>query len=206
MRIDPNRLSLRLAETMAKHIKPLHERLDAVEARTPERGEKGEPGQGVTADEVIAALGPVIEAQVARHLLDLERRAADMIQRAIDRIPAPQMGPPGPPGEQGPAGPRGERGADGLGFDDLDFEARDDGRTLVFRLVRGDEIKEAEMQVPVVLYRGIYHEEATYDAGDAVTWGGSLWIALRRTSAKPGDGSTDWRLAVKKGRDGRDSK
>ena len=42
-----------------------------------------------------------------------------------------------------------------------------------------------------------------YATGDAITWGGSLWIALRDNTEKPESGDA-WQLAVKKGRDGRD--
>jgi len=181
---------------VARELDGIARRLDALEARG---AEKGEPGASVTLDDV----RPLVEAEIAKGLLDLERRATDAIQRAIERIPAPQIGPPGPAGEQGPAGPRGERGVDGLGFDDLEFDTREDGRTIVLRFVRGDEVKEVEAQFPAILYRGIYREDTGYDAGDAVTWGGSLWIALRDTRSKPGEASSDWRLAVKKGRDGK---
>jgi hypothetical protein len=40
-------------------------------------------------------------------------------------------------------------------------------------------------------------------AGDSVSHGGSSFIAQVNTSAKPGK-SDDWRLAVKRGNDGRD--
>lgn len=40
---------------------------------------------------------------------------------------------------------------------------------------------------------------------NVVTFGGSIWIAQRDTTVKPGDGA-DWRLAVKRGRDGSDAK
>ena len=46
----------------------------------------------------------------------------------------------------------------------------------------------------------------TYVRGDAVTWGGSLWIAQKETSAKPDSPESGFRLAVKKGRDGKDAK
>jgi collagen type III alpha len=42
-----------------------------------------------------------------------------------------------------------------------------------------------------------------YTVGDGVTRGGSLWIAEAETSEVPGEGSTKWRLAVKKGQDGK---
>lgn len=87
------------------------------------------------------------------------------------------------------------------------LEHDQDLRTLRVRLVHTDgEVVEQTIRSPSVIYREIYREGQDYDAGDAVTFGGSLWIALRATRAKPGDGSPDWRLAVKKGRDGRDGR
>lgn len=92
-------------------------------------------------------------------------------------------------------------GADGLGFDDLDLEDGDDGVFLAFS--RGDETKR--FRLPVVADRGVYKALTTYHKGDGVTWGGSYWIARGETSAKPGLDEA-WRLAVKKGRDGRDTR
>ncbi len=83
----------------------------------------------------------------------------------------------------------------------------DDLRTLDIRLTHTDgEVVEQTLRSPSLLYRGVFREGDQYDGGDAVTFGGSLWVALRATTTKPGDGSPDWRLAVKKGRDGRDAK
>jgi len=83
----------------------------------------------------------------------------------------------------------------------------DDLRTLGIRLTHTDgEVVEQTLRSPSLLYRGVFREGDQYDGGDAVTFGGSLWVALCATTTKPGDGSPDWRLAVKKGRDGRDAK
>lgn len=97
------------------------------------------------------------------------------------------------------------KGADGLGFDDLSEELADDGRTIIRRYMRGDEVKEFRHKFPVVLDRGVYKAEQEYTAGDGVTWAGSFWIAQKDTSEKPGvdDG---WRLAVKSGRAGHDGR
>jgi hypothetical protein len=46
-------------------------------------------------------------------------------------------------------------------------------------------------------------KEGEYRAGDGVTWDGSFWIAQRNTTTKPNRPDSDWRLAVKRGRDGR---
>jgi len=64
------------------------------------------------------------------------------------------------------------------------------------------------LKFAVPLDRGVYVQGKTYEKGDSVSFGGSLWIAQRDTEAieKPGDGSPAWRLAVKHGRDGREGK
>jgi integrin beta 3 len=87
-------------------------------------------------------------------------------------------------------------------LDDFDIVQGDDGRTFKFCFTHGAEMHSFEFSFPVVLDRGVW-KEGTYEHGDAVTWGGSLWIAQRSTDAKPDAADSGWRLAVKKGRDGR---
>jgi hypothetical protein len=57
---------------------------------------------------------------------------------------------------------------------------------------------------PVIRDCGVWISGA-YEPGNAVSKGGSLWIAQRQTTDAPG-ASDAWRLAVKRGRDGRDAK
>lgn len=64
--------------------------------------------------------------------------------------------------------------------------------------------QEAALTIESMIYRGVFAPGA-YVKGDTVTWGGSLWHCDEQTSDKPGEpGSKGWRLAVKKGRDGKD--
>ena len=98
-------------------------------------------------------------------------------------------------------GKDGAPGAPGLGFDDLDV-VHDGERNLTLRFMRGDQIREFSIVLPAVLDRGVWRE-GEYQKGDAVTWAGSLWIAQQDTSEKP-DAGKGWRLAVKRGRDGKD--
>lgn len=104
-------------------------------------------------------------------------------------------------GKDGEPGAPGRDGTDGLGFDDMTAE-HDGERGFTLRFARGDQTKEFNFTLPVVLDRGVFKDGNSYEPGDAVTWGGSLWIAQKATSDKPeaGDG---WRLAVKRGRDGK---
>lgn len=95
----------------------------------------------------------------------------------------------------------GEDGDDGLGFDDLDV-AYDGEKTITLKFTQGERVKEFAFTMPVVIDRGVYRDGSEYKAGDGVTWGGSFWIAQKDTSAKP-DAGDDWRLSVKRGRDGK---
>lgn len=97
---------------------------------------------------------------------------------------------------------KGQDGVDGLGFDDLDV-TYDGERTIVLRFQRGDQSKEFAFSMPVVLDRGVWAEGKEYATGDAVTWAGSVWIAQKDGVAEKPDGGNGWRLAVKRGRDGK---
>lgn len=99
----------------------------------------------------------------------------------------------------------GKDGAPGLGFDDLTVEY-DGERTIKLKMERGEMVKESSIVLPVNIDRGIYSESKQYEAGDSVTWAGSYWIAQRATSLKPDSADSGWRLAVKRGRDGKDGR
>lgn len=106
----------------------------------------------------------------------------------------------------GPAGKDGKDGVDGLGFDDL--QAVQDGeRGIVFRMTRGDRVKDCgRLTLPVTIWRDVWQESQTYSKGDVVTWAGSSWHCQDTTIDKPGEGSSHWKLMVKRGRDGKDGR
>lgn len=108
-------------------------------------------------------------------------------------------------GKNGEPGKDGVDGIDGIGFDDMHAETRDDGLYLVWE----KEGVTKEARIPSIQDRGVWKEGNSYRLGDAVSWGGSLWIAKKDNptgSPKSEGAHNDWRLAVKKGRDGRDGR
>lgn len=107
----------------------------------------------------------------------------------------------GKDGDPGRDGVDGRDGADGIGFEDMTFETDEHGRVIA-KFQRGDVIKS--VRLPGIVDRGPFRVGEGYEKGDAVSYGGSLWIAQEPTGDKP-DGSKAWRLAVKKGRDARGS-
>jgi len=138
--------------------------------------------------------------------------------RALARIPGPR-GERGPPGETGIKGERGPKGETGRNASDLTFlqeyivdqldrtlkagklTTSDGGRTLQWAI--GDAVHE--IKTAIVLDAGVWKDGTTYVAGDGVTLGGSFFIAQTTTTTKPGK-SDEWRLAVKRGTDGRDAR
>lgn len=108
-------------------------------------------------------------------------------------------------GRDGPPGLDGKDGMDGMSWDGVEFDY-DGERRLAMTAVLGDEEKQKQLVMPIVIDRGVYRPETVYEKGDGVTWAGSWWIAQKDAPAeKPGENG-DWRLAVKRGRDGKDGK
>lgn len=124
-------------------------------------------------------------------------------------------GVPGRDGADGKDGANGERGAAGFSLTDFDVKLADDGRTIELSFESGDTRFTRELALPTMIYRGAYVEAQTYERGDTVTWGGSLWHCnggepegewSGATKEKPGEGSKAWTLAAKRGRDGKDGR
>ena len=52
-------------------------------------------------------------------------------------------------------------------------------------------------------YTGLHEQGKGYKKNQFVTCNGSLWACLKPTHQRPGD-TSDWQLAVKRGKDGKD--
>jgi hypothetical protein len=174
--------------------------------------EKPKDGHSPTVDEY----GPLIE---------------DAVQKAVAAIPVPKDGEPGKDGKDGIGlvgafidksgelaitatdgtvhkvgivvgkdgadGKPGEPGRDGLGFDDMEFIDRDDG----FYLSASKDGAKKEKRLPIVCDRGVWQPDRVYKRGDGVSWGGQFTICQADETTEKPEGSKDWRLAVRKGRD-----
>ena len=120
--------------------------------------------------------------------LSFERNAALVLQKAVDNIPKPKDG---------------QDGRDALELEDLSLTIGEDKRTVTIALKRGETIIEKSIKLATIIDKGVYKDDGEYEQGDAVTFGGCLWIAQKDApEGKPGT-SEGWRLSVKKGRDGK---
>lgn len=102
--------------------------------------------------------------------------------------------------------PRPKDGKDGFSLKHFDADLMEDGRTVVLKFQDGSDTGySVELGIPAMIYRGVFKDGQSYEKGDTVTWGGSLWHCDEaRTVAKPDGAEKHWTLAAKKGRDGRD--
>lgn len=67
-------------------------------------------------------------------------------------------------------------------------------------------ITALERRISEFKYCGVWQPGTVYRECNSVTDSGSLWICVSpQTTQRPGDGP-DWRLAVKRGKDGKDAR
>ena len=144
-------------------------------------GENGKDGQSVSIEQV----KEIVENVTTKWQLEFERRAYDILEKAVDKFPKPV---------------KGDKGEDGFGIDSFQ---QIDARTVKAVYKRGDEVIEQTFKFPAVIDKGVYVKGTHHEQGDGVTFGGSYWIAQKDTDKAPMDGD-DWRLAVKRGKDGKD--
>lgn len=165
-------------------------------------------GKSVTVEEVAPIIASEVEKQIkqipapkdgqdgkdgvglAGAIIDRSGELVVTLTNGETRNLGPVVGKDGDPGKDG---------RDGFGFEDIDLLDTDEG--VILRFIRGGDVKD--FRLPIIVDRGVYKEGQTYRPGDGVTWGGSFWICQEETTDKP-DSGKGFRLAVKKGRDGRD--
>lgn len=99
-------------------------------------------------------------------------------------------------------------GKDGKTFtlDDFDIVPLNDPRDYKLCFTNGDMMHSFELELPGFVDKAVWKETEAYRKGDGVTWAGSFWIAERDVPGKPDTADSGWRLAVKRGRDGKDAK
>jgi hypothetical protein len=187
------------------------------ELPAPRDGQDGKDGESIDPAEVQRMVSKAVEKAVSAIPAPKDGKdgmdgkdgiglAGAMIDRAGELVvtltngETRNLGPVvGKDGALGEKGIDGMNGRDGFGFEDLDLVETDQG--VILRFMRGGHVKD--FRLPIIVDRGVYKEGQTYRPGDGVTWGGSYWICQEETADKP-DSGKGFRLAVKKGRDGRD--
>jgi len=151
-------------------------------------GRDGIDGKSITVDDVL----PLLDGYFAKWALAAEQRIGDVIHRSLDRIEKPKDGQDG------------KDGRDAFDLEHLFVSMGEDDRTLTFGFVRGEERIERSIVLAHQVYRGVWTKK-DYQRGDVVSFGGSQFVAMRDTDSKP-ETDDSWRLAVKRGRDGKDGR
>ncbi|HHG5664263.1 TPA: hypothetical protein ACPWRN_005967 [Pseudomonas aeruginosa] len=134
----------------------------------------------------IEEVAATFERRFSDLTLSWERQARETFDKAADRMPIPKDG------------------RDALPLECFDLALGEDGRTVTVKMQAGDIVVEKSVRIASVIDRGVFSAEKSYEQGDGTTYGGCYWIAQKDAPAGVPGGSDDWRLAVKRGRDGRD--
>lgn len=158
---------------------------DGVDGKDGQAGEKGDPGA-----DGVGLVGALIDKDGNLVLTNTKG----------ETIPLGKV-----VGSDGIDGQRGDPGRDGLSLTGFDTALSEDGRFLTLSLENDDLKVTHELQLPAMIYRGVFKDGGAYLPGDMVTWAGSLWHCDAETAEKP-DNSAAWTLAAKRGRDGKDAK
>jgi hypothetical protein len=174
-------VDLQVAESIAEYFKanPVQHGKDGAP------GEKGDKGDSIKGDPGTDGIG------LAGAMIDREGELVVTTTKG-DAIKLGKV-----------VGQNGERGKDGADFSEasLDYDCE---RGLVIRGKGGAEIVR---RLPIPMDKGYWREGMACEKADLVTHNGNVWIALKGTSAKPCiENTEDWRLFVRKGRDGADGK
>lgn len=168
-------------------------------------GEAGTPGlNGKDGRDGIGIAGGTITRQGTLMLTMTDGQTKDVgpllpdpefVRQAVADLvkswPRPKDGEPGPPGRDGT-------------LEDL-VVYFDNKRTITLTRKSGEALPGGEIVLPIVIDEGVYKVGTLYPKGSGVTMGGSFWIAQEDTRDRPGE-SKAWRLAVKRGTDGKDGK
>ncbi|MGU1083830.1 hypothetical protein ACSEN7_26790 [Pseudomonas aeruginosa] len=178
-----------LAELVSKAVSDLPQPqpgkdadMDALRAHLDGLVKSLELPKGPSVDEVAATF----ERRFSDLTLSWERQARDTLEKAADRMPKPKDG------------------RDALPLESFDLALGEDGRTVTVKMQAGETVIEKSVKIASVMDRGVYSSEGSYEKGDGTTYGGCYWIAQKDAPAGAPGASADWRMAVKKGRDGKD--
>jgi hypothetical protein len=93
-------------------------------------------------------------------------------------------------------------GRDGVSLESRELSYDAETHEVVERWAAGETVREFRYPAGGIHDRGYWREGMKVLACEAVTHGGSLWIALRDTTLPPSHAAKDdWRLGARKGRD-----
>lgn len=136
----------------------------------------------------------IVENRILRHMVDTESRIRDAVEKEVARIPKPADGKDG------------RDGKDAIELESFECSLSEDGRTMTISFRSGEDVYSKSIRMPTMLYKGVFSRGTEYSENDVVTYGGSMFIAMKDAPEGAPGTSDDWRLSVKRGRDGKDGR
>lgn len=90
------------------------------------------------------------------------------------------------------------------GVSTVEVHPIDESTFAVKTKMTGGSDQVVKMSMPTMVYKEVWKDGETYQKGNVVTWGGSMWHCQKSdVTSKPAT-SDEWKLCVKRGTDGKD--
>lgn len=188
---DPEKFGEAMGAAIREATAPLLERIKALEAREPIPGPAGKDGERgpAGADGAKGADG----MGLAGAMIDRD----GSLQITMTNGEVKNLGP-----VVGRDGANGKDGADGVSFESFEMDYLPESHEVSIKASVQGRAKEIRYDAGGIRPKGYWTEGTKAKTNEAWTEGGTLWIALKETSSKPGLQNDAWMIAARKGRDG----
>jgi len=162
-------------DTLSKAQQAIHQRNEPI-IEIPKAGEKGEPGK-----DGLGLAGAMIDRDGAL-LVTLTNGEVKSLGKVV--------------------GKDGTDGKDGLSLDAFDLEYIPESHEVCVKAVCNGRTKELRYPAGGIRPAGYWRDGTKAVPGEAWVNGGSLWICMKGTEAKPATNSDAWIIAARAGKDG----
>lgn len=199
MQLNLEEFGKAMGDSIKKAVEPLLARIATLEKRieelsAPVAGKDGQPGK----DGEKGDIGPQGEKGA-----DGLGMAGAMIDRDGNLLITFTNGEQKNLGQVvGKDGSDGKDGQDGLSLESFELEYIPEANEISIKASCGGRVRELRYPAGAITGKGYWRDGCKAKANDAYSYEGSLWIALKDNSTKPGSHDGDWFLAARKGRDG----
>lgn len=191
---DPEKFGEAMGLAIKEATAPLLERIKALEAREPVagpagadgpaglHGEHGLPGEkGADGKDGLGLAGAMIDRDGAL-LVTLTNGEVKSLGKVV--------------------GKDGSDGKDGLSLEDFQLEYLPESHEINVKAVCNGRTKELRYPAGGIRPAGYWRDGTKAIPGEAWVHGGSLWICMKGTDAKPATNADAWIIAARAGRDG----
>lgn len=195
---DPEKFGQAMAEMIRDALAPLKSQISELEKRLSERPDHSAEILSQIKQHLDAIELPKPEAPlgIAGTMIDREGSLLFTLSNGDIKNVGRVVGQDGKNGEPG------KNGEDGFSFENFEMQYVPESNEVKLVATCRGVTKELRVPVASIQGKGYWRSGVTVKAGDAWSYDGSLWIAVRNTEDVPSASSKDWFMGARRGKDG----